>query len=67
MLWCRSNAAEANFLERKWHVLVRPAVPLQEKWSRSGGWEMSVDRVTTDQMETMFRLSAEPGLMAMCD
>jgi len=31
MLWCSSNAVEAIFLERKWHVLVRPAVHLQEK------------------------------------
>ncbi len=31
MLWYSSNAVEAIFLERKWHVLVRPAVHLQEK------------------------------------
>ena len=31
------------------------------------GMELSTDRVTMEQMETMFRFAAEPGLMAMCD
>jgi len=31
MLFRCSNAVKAIFLERKWHVLERPAVHLQEK------------------------------------
>jgi hypothetical protein len=54
MLWCSSNAVEATFLERKWHVLVRPAVHLQEKCYRVRG--------ARDPLGATFRVVSEAGI-----